>query len=404
MTTGLINVGFGANTRLAYLIQTAAGAIDESPAWNVLPFSSSEPSVQAEQMEDDSMTGDRNMLEPRSGTVNGQIQASGKLRPGALDALLEACTQGTWEPKFTETGLTVTVVALGGTDGYTVQLVGAEDPTWEDLGIEVGEEVTLAGFEDDGNNDTFMVTEVSGDTITLGDAVDMVATASESDITASTPDNYLKVGNTRRAIAWEIYHSDTDEYIRIIDTEISELSISLSSNGDVNYTLTAIGGEELDLGANIDDPVGGATYVQNMKPFYDSFNGVIEIAGQPAIFFSELNPSMNNNSTPLFAVGNRYPIAVGHQKMNAEMTMTAYYQAETVKALYQAETPVNLKMEMKYSGAEGTDYHVFMYPSSKIISFGRPIPGAGELMENVTIRPFKDASIESSILIRRYIA
>lgn len=315
MTTGLINVGFGANTRLSYLVQAAAGEIDTTPEWHVLPFSSSEPNVEAEQMEDDSMTGDRNMLEPRSGTVNGQIQASGKMRPGALDALLEACTQGTWA------------------------------------------------------------------------------------------DDELIVGNTRRAIAWEIYHSDTDEYIRIIDTEISELSIALSSNGDVTFSLTAIGGEELDLGVNIDTAIAGSTYVTyDDRPFYDSFNGVISIDGQPSIYFSELNPSMNNNSTPLFAVGNRYPIAVGHQKMNAEMTMTAYYQSETVKKLYQDESSVSMSIEMTNSGEVGAESHTFVYPSCKITNFGRPIGGAGELMENVTIRPYKDTGIGSSLKIERVVA
>ena len=77
VTTGLVKVGFGSNTSIAYLVQTAAGAIDANPVWNKLPFSSGEMVVQAEQLMDDSMTGDRNELEPRSGTVGGQVTVSG---------------------------------------------------------------------------------------------------------------------------------------------------------------------------------------------------------------------------------------------------------------------------------------------------------------------------------------
>ena len=47
VTTGLQTVGFGANTKISYLVQTAAGAIDSNPEWTVVPFASGEMTVQA---------------------------------------------------------------------------------------------------------------------------------------------------------------------------------------------------------------------------------------------------------------------------------------------------------------------------------------------------------------------
>ena len=152
-------------------------------------------------MSDNSITGDRNELAPRSGMVNGQMTLSGKFRPECFDGLLEAAAQGTWTK------------------------IGA------------------------------------------------------------TTEDALLVGSTQRRVAWEIYHSDTDEYVRMVDTEISNFSLSLNANGEVTFDMTAIGGTELDLGLNIGTKITGAAYTETSKPFYDTFNGTISLQGETGIYF-----------------------------------------------------------------------------------------------------------------------
>lgn len=320
MTTGLQTVGFGANTQISYLVQTAAGSIDDTPTWIVVPFASGEMTVQAEQMNDTSMTGDRNELEPRSGTVNGQMTLSGKFRPECLDALMEAAAQGTWTT------------------------VGA------------------------------------------------------------TTEDELIVGSTQRRVAWEIYHSDTDEYVRMVDTEISNFSLSLNANGEVTFDMTAIGGTELDLEADIGTMITGATYTETTEPFYDSFSGTVSLAGETGIYFSSMTPTINNQSTPLFALGSRYPFAIAHGKMMGDMSLTAYYTDETIKSKYQDETSLDLTVTIMYEDVVDpltTFYHKIEWPSTKIISFGRPIGGEGELVDNLTVKPYKDTGIGSSFKITR---
>lgn len=330
VTTGLTTVGFGSNAQLSYIVQTAAGAIDATPAWNVVPFTSAEMTVQAEQMIDNSMTGDRSELEPRSGTVDGQMTVSGRFRPECLDALIEAVMQSTW--------------------------------------------AVVAGA-------TFTQTHP--------------ATA-----------EYVAVGKTQRKVAWEIYQSDTDEYVRMVDTEISAFSVDLAPNGDITFSLTAIGGTELDLGAAIATMITGATYVETTMPMYDSFNGTLALDGVTGVYFSAMSPSINNNSTPLFALGSRYPFAVGHGMMNGDMSLTAYYTDETIKSKYQDETALDLTIQVKYEDAvdAATAYHSFVYPSAKITSFGRPVSGDGELTENMTVKPYKNTDIDASMaVIRSYV-
>jgi hypothetical protein len=322
VTTGLQTVGFGSNTQIAYLVQAAAGAIDATPTWIVVPFESGEMTVQAEQMYDNSMTGDRNELAPRSGTVNGQMRLSGKFRPECFDGLLEAAAQGTWT--------------------------------------------------------------------TIG----------------ATTEDALLVGSTQRRVAWEIYHSDTDEYVRMIDTEISNFSLSLNANGEVTFDMTAIGGTELDLGDDIGTAITGATYVETTEPFYDSFNGTISLAGETGIYFSSMSPTINNQSTPLFALGSRYPFAISHGKMMGDMSLTAYYTDETIKSKYQDETSLDLTVKIMYEDVgeledTTTFYHQIKWPSTKIISFGRPVSGEGALMDNLTVKPYKDTGIGSSFQIIR---
>jgi len=392
-------VGFGANTRISYLVQTAAGAIDSNPEWTVVPFASGEMTVQAEQMNDNSMTGDRNELEPRSGTVNGQMKLSGKFRPECFDDLLEAAAQGTWAVKYALTGLTVTVASAA--SGFTFT---RSTGSWITDGVAVGDIITFGGFAAVGNNASFQVTALTALAVTCGNATGCTAVVSDTDVTATTGADYLKVGSTQRRVAWEIYHSDTDEYLRMIDTEISNFNLSLNANGEISFDMTAIGGTELDLGANIDDPVSGATYVNTSKPFYDSFNGTISLAGATGIYFSSMSPTINNQSTPLFALGSRYPFAISHGKMMGDMSLTAYYTDETIKSKYQDETSLNLKVQIKYEDEEliDTDFHEIEFPSTKIISFGRPVSGAGELVDNLTVKPYKDATLASSFRIRKY--
>lgn len=398
-TTGLVTVGLGDNAQLAYLVQAAAGAIDDTPAWTVLPFASADYTVQAEQLSDTSMTGDRNELEPRSGSVNASVSVSGKFRPESLDAIIEAAAQGTWGVKFSLTGLTVTVAAAA--SGFTFTRSAG---SWITDGVEVGDIVTFGGFTAAGNNITVEVTALNATVLTAANATGCEAVTDDTEVTLTTGTDYVKVGSTRRAVAWEIYHSDTDEYIRIIDTEIASFSVSLAPNGDVTFQLEAIGGEELDLGANIGDAIAGATYTETTKPFYDSFNGTVSLEGETGIYFSGMNPTINNQSSPLFAIGSRYPIAVSHGKMMGDMSLTAFYTDETIKSKYQDETSLDLKIQVKYEDEdlEDTDFHEFEFPSCKIINFGRPIGGSGELVDNLTVKPFKNTTIDSSFRIRKY--
>jgi hypothetical protein len=402
-TTGLVKVGLGDNAQLAYLVQSAYGSIDATPAWIVLPFTSAEYSVQAEQLPDNSMTGDRNELEPRTGTVNASVSVSGKFRPESLDSIIEAAAQGTWAVKYNITGLTVTVAEVVGGGFSFTRSAGS----WITDGVEVGDIITFSGFVDSNtaNNGTFEVTAVDSSTkITCGHATDLVAVTDATSIAATTGQDYVKVGSTRRAVAWEVYHSDTDEYVRIKDTEIASFSISLAPNGDVTFQLQAVGGQELDLGADIGEKISGATYTETTKPFFDSFNGTVSLDGSTGIYFSGMNPSINNNSNPLFALGSRYPFAVSHGKMVGDMSLTAYYTDKTIKSKYQNEDSLNLKIRVKYEDEdlEDTSFYEFEYPSCKITNFGRPIGGSGQLVDNLTVKPYKNTDLDSSFRIRKF--
>lgn len=412
VTTGITTVAMGSNSQLSCIVQAAAGAIDATPAWVVIPFSSAEITVNAAQLNDDSMTGDRSELEPRSGTVNATISVSGKFRPESFDAIIEAAAQGTWAVKYTEAlgaGVTVVVSAAGKTFTRSAG-------SWLTTGVEVGDFVAFSGFTETGppdetpNNDTFEVTTVDALVITCANATTLVATAApQASVTITTAADYVKVGSTQRRVAWELYHSDVDEYVRIRDTEIASFVISLATNGDVTFQLEAIGGTELDLGAAVDTAIAGATYTETTKPFYDSFTGSVSLEGVSGIYFSSINPSINNQSTPLIALGSRYPFAVAHGKMMGNMNITAFYTDETIKSKYQDQTSLDLKIQIKYKDTPGealiaADFHEFDYPNCKIISFSRPVGSMMELSDNLEVKPYKNTALDSSFRIRKYVA
>jgi len=66
---------------------------------------------------------------------------------------------------------------------------------------------------------------------------------------------------------------------------------------------------------------------------------------------------------------------------------------------------LDLTIQVKYEDEEleDTSFHEFEYPSCKITSFGRPISGSGELVDNLTVKPYKDSTLESSFRIRKFV-
>jgi len=395
------------------------------------------------------MTGDRSELEPGQGTINGQMTVSGKFRPECLDALIEAAMQSTWAATstatFTQTFPNVVASDVTATGTLTVGVQVAVGDTMTigdktftfvadttesaDGEISIGSDaaagllaiVAAINGTDHNTASTFVTAGVFAGSASVLTAI---VTGAEANATATTSDftsgsnsfaavtltggidatdaaEFVTVGSTQRRVAFELYHADTDEYLRIIDTEISAFSVALATNGDITFSLTAIGGTELDLGANIGLPVTGATYVKTSLPMYDSFNGTLALDGVSGVYFSSMSPSVNNNSTPLLALGSRYPFAIGHGKMNADLSVTGYYTDETIKAAYQDETSLDLTIQVKYEDVidTSTNFHSFVYPSCKITSFGRPVSGAGELMENITIKPFNSTTIGGSMAI-----
>jgi hypothetical protein len=106
----------------------------------------------------------------------------------------------------------------------------------------------------------------------------------------------------------------------------------------------------------------------------------------------------------LFALGSRYPFAVSHGKMVGDMSLTAYYTDKTIKSKYQNEDSLNLKIRVKYEDEdlEDTSFYEFEYPSCKITNFGRPIGGSGQLVDNLTVKPYKNTDLDSSFRIRKF--
>ena len=406
MTTGITNLSLGANAKISYLVQTAAGAIDASPAWKTIPVDSFDPQVQPNQLENNALTGHRDRLAPRSGTVNAQVTASGRLYPVIYEDLLEAAFQGTWGAKFALTGLEITV-------NETAKTFTRASGSWITDGVVVGDRITFSGFAETGppdetpNNGTFVVTEVTSATVlTFGDATVLVDTAAARTVNATTPSDYLKVGSTKRKIAIEAHYSDADdgngEYQRFVDLEVASIAFSVGAQGDVNMNLSLVGGTELDLGANIADEIAGATYTETALDFFDSFSGFLNMDASSVATITSMTPNIDNQSNPLFIIGSRYPGAVSHGKVNANIDVTVFYTDNTIKEKFQDEDDVAMHLSFANGPTGNVNTMSLQYPNGRIISFGRPVGGETEIIQNLTLQPYRNDDLETSVILQRY--
>ena len=385
MTTGMTNIALGANSRVAYLVQSSVGEIPTSPEWKVLPVDNYDPQVQHNQLENNALKGTRDRLKPRAGTVNAMFNASGRFYPDIYDDLLSAGLQSAWGQKFSETSIGISVNATNKT--FT-----RSSGSWLDHFIIVGDDILFAGFTEageGGNNGLFEVTAVTESVLTFGNATGLADTAAERSVTATTPYSYLMVGSDRSKVAVEVFYSDVGEYQRFVNVEVASISISVDSQGDaiINFSLT--GGAELNLGANIGDEIAGATYTYPGKNFFDSFSGSLRQNNTQIATVTSIGQNFDNQSNPLFIIGSRYPGAVSHGTVNGNFDITVFYADNEIKEKFQSEEVVSI--EVNFTNDVGNDYNVFSiyYPKAKVVSYSRPVGGDTEIVQNLTLQPFK---------------
>lgn len=227
----------GSRVKYYYCTEDANGDISATaPTFHPIRFNTSSLSRDTAQIDSNEINPARQRPVSRQGTNSIQGQIVSEFAFGALDALIAACLQSTWQNQATITGTTISAAAADNSfndsgNGFVT------------AGFVVGNRVTVTGFTGDTANNIVdgIVTSVAAGKIIIGGTDgDVIADdAAGESVTIQTVGDWLYVGATVPTIAILERHADVTASATITGTTISAAASDNSFNDSGNGFVTA---------------------------------------------------------------------------------------------------------------------------------------------------------------------
>jgi hypothetical protein len=371
----------GSDARYAMVIQDACDVIPTDPAWIEIKRLSSPVETNKDTLQDDSL-GDIEMTDVTTGSINVTTTIAVNMRPDNYDKLIEAAMMNEWSPVAT---VTSTSISVDDTDN-SFNGVGLF------TGFSNGDKIDVTGFTEIENNGTFTIVTATDDKLIVQEDV-LITEAAGDSVTIETDADYIEVGNTKKYIALEIYYPTLGKYRRIVNLEVASMGFEESVNSIITGSFSLTGGKELDTDTA---ELAGATYTNyNTARAYSSSNGSMTVDDVDLGIVTDLSPTMEKNSTELYAIGNKYPIGVSHGKRAIEFDATIYFN--DFSYIDKAKSESDIDLEIKFKAAGATDYHKIIYPRTRVLNVGLNDQQT-ELLQTVSLMALKDTTTSMRIV------
>jgi hypothetical protein len=224
----------GSRVKYYYCVEDANGDIHATtPTFQPIRFNTSSLSRDTAQIDSNEINPARQRPVSRQGTNSIQGQIVSEFAFGALDYLIAACLQSTWQNQATITGTTLSAAASDNSfndsgNGFVA------------AGFVVGNRITVTGFTGDTANNVTdaVITSVAAGKIIVSGATLVNDSAGES-VTIQTAGDWLYVGSTVPTIAILERHADVTASATITGTTISATASDNSYNDSGNGFVTA---------------------------------------------------------------------------------------------------------------------------------------------------------------------
>lgn len=318
----------GSRRRISYVAEVDWGVTPATPAMKLLRNTGGGGiQMQRDSLQSQEYRSDRQIAAMRLGNKRPTMEVPFEFSFESFDDMLEGALFGTWTTPYTLTNQTVTVNA-------TAKTFARATGSWITDGVMVGDKIVTTGFEEAGNNGTFLVSEVSELTITCATASDLVNVTDDTGVGVTTTRQRLKQGTTSKSFTFEEGFVDITQYQNLVGAMINTLSLSISTNAMVTGSFGIIGkGASAFSSVSLDDSPETAP---TSDPF-DSYTGSLTEGGASAVV-TAVNLSLNNGLEALFACFADMAHRVGVGRANLTGSLSAFFENAVTANKFLNET------------------------------------------------------------------
>lgn len=328
----------GSRRRLIYVAESTWGETPVTPACKVLRGNGGNGiRLGRDTLQSQEMRSDRQVADVRMGNKKPSLDVPFEFSFGSFDDFLAAALFGTWTTAYTLTNQTVTVVA--GTKVFS-RAAGS----WITDGVKIGDKITTTGFEDAGNNGTFLVSNVTALEITCATASGLVNVSGDTGVGVTTSRQVLKQGVTPKFFTIEEGFTDIGKYQVMTGAMVNALSLTVANNAMVTGSFGLIAkAASAFSGTSIDSTPDAAP---TTSPF-DSYTGYLKEGGSVIAIVTGLSLNLANGLEPLFALFNPDTYRIGVGRANLTGSVSAYFEDEVMANKFVNETESSLEFELE---------------------------------------------------------
>ena len=404
--------------KLAIVYENTIGVTPEKAKFRNLPDTRTTIALQKDTLATERLTGTRFPAEPRIGanSVSGDIPAD--LSFETYNELLESALQGRFVPQGDAPAVTVSPdpgfiygERRAGEDTVTLLVNVSSVLTSMNFAlVNIGTEwatangtISILDVDSNDNEVTFIYDDGSGVTNTVATTGDIITIDGEEISVGAFVDaqkiSQLLAGDQRKSFSIIREFSDFAEgkkpFLLFRGCEVNTLSITIDANGLAKSSFTIFG---QDGDAPAATAPAGSTFLDSIdnEPF-DTFNGFMELDGQPRCIVTNVQININNGLQARYAVGCQGSSGTMVGQSVLDGSLTAYFDDEELYEKFVNEENLSLKVALQDS--KGNQFIIDL-PNLRVNSGTQPdVTADGSITIPLNFSGHLDSALGSHISI-----
>jgi hypothetical protein len=377
-------VANGSSHEINYVEEASYGVTPSNPVFKALRNAGTTLGMDRSSITSSEITSTRQITNTRLGNtaINGDV--NGELSFLSYDDFLEALIG---HDRANYHADTITVAATGET--FTDS--NSNLPIFV-----VGENVSISGFTEAGNNGTFEVAASTASVLTVVEDV-TVDEAAVTDQFVTIVSTVLKADTGRRFFTVERQFTNiaTPEWHGFKGCEANTLALEVAPDAIVTANFGFIGQAQEAIREAI---ISGATYEDNYttEPM-DSFSGIVTEGGGASAVVTSISLNIDNGISQNYVVGSVDTIQPSRGKINVSGSMTVFYESKALLEKFQNET----ESALVFTLVMNSQTYEFNLPRI-VYTGGKPdVPDDQAISLTMPLQAIYDSTEASNIVITR---
>lgn len=363
-------MGEGSRRRLSYIEEATWGVTPDTPSMKLLRNTGgSGIQMQRDSLQSQEYRSDRQVAAMRLGNKRPTLEVPIEFSYGSFDDLLEGALFGDWAVPYNLTTQTVSVDA-------SAKTFSRSTGSWITDGVMAGDSIVTTGFEDSGNNGTFLVSEVSASAITCATATGLTTVSEDTGVAVTTTRQRLKQGVTKKFFTFEEGFEDMDpaQFQAMVGAMVNTFSLSVSTNAMITGSFSLVG---KSAGAFSDTSLDAEPTAAPTTDPFDSYTGSLTEGGASAVV-TALSISLNNGIEALFACFASLAHRMGVGRANLTGSLSAFFESAATANKFLNETESALVFSLE--DLDGNSY-TFTIPRIKYTGTNKSITENNVVLE-----------------------